>query len=99
MSDVVVYDGIVLHDNEEHPKLRAFLGEIELEKHVAAMVQAGYDDVDDFKNFDADSFHRIRYAGSADKAGGARWPRGQNRASREQQVDCNGSTAKSSAKG
>jgi len=53
----------------EHPKLRAFLGEIELEQHLAAMAQAGYDDVDDFKNLDADSLERS--AGSADKTGRA----------------------------
>ena len=47
---------------EEHKELRAFLGEIKLEKHVAAMVQAGYDDVDFLKDLDADSLERLRVA-------------------------------------
>ena len=47
---------------EEHTGRRAFLGEIKLEKHVAAMVQAGYDDGDFLKDLDADSLERLRVA-------------------------------------
>ena len=42
--------------------LRAFLSEIKLEKHLESMERAGYDDVDDFKNFNAQSLETLRAA-------------------------------------
>ena len=43
-------------------ELRAFLGEIKLEKHMKAMERAGFDDVSDFENLSADSLKVLRAA-------------------------------------
>mmetsp|Transcript_69968 Transcript_69968/g.116198 ORF Transcript_69968/g.116198 Transcript_69968/m.116198 type:complete len:300 (+) Transcript_69968:116-1015(+) len=44
----------------ENAELRAFLSEIKLERHLEVMERLGYDDVNDFENFNAESLAILR---------------------------------------
>lgn len=55
-------DQVDVEPGEDPIKLRAFLKGMKLEKHIAAMEAAGYDDVEDFKSFTTESLERMRAA-------------------------------------